>query len=137
MSTSPVPTTGDNKSTPKKLPKKCWREEYIRVLEWYEYPLPFRSRITEPQDNFEKETRQALLHDLEDAGLISTSQLIGMPIPNRITYFGRLELERLKSMRLWPRVKSAIGGAAIFATGVVFRDLWPMFRVFLWSHFID
>lgn len=130
-------SSSQHETVSKQLPKKCWREEYIRILEQFEYPLPFRARITESQDNFEKVTRQALVHDLEDAGLICTNQLCGVSIPDRITYFGRLELERLKSMRLWPRAKSAIGGAAIFAAGVVFRDLWPMFRAHFFSRFLN
>lgn len=137
MIASPEPIPTSNKATPKRLPKKCWREEYIRILEQFEYPLLFRARITEPKDNFEKVTRQALVHDLEDAGLILAHQLYGTSIPDRITYFGRLELERLKSLRFWPRVRSSIGGAAIFAAGVVFRDLWPMVRAHFFSRFLN
>lgn len=108
------------KAAPRKLPKKCWREEYIKILERFEYPPPFQSRLPNPQDTFEKVTLQALVRDLEDAGLICTHELGGISTPDRITYFGRLELERLKSerpkQRLWRRTQSAF----FFALGGLF-----------------
>ena len=137
MSSAPSPLRKRNKDKTQKLPKKCWREEYIKLLERFEYPPPFQSRLPNPPDTFEKVTLQALVHDLEEAGLICTHELGGISIPNRITYFGRIELERLKSMRCWPRIRHSVWSIAIFVSGVIFRDLWPMVRAHFFSRFLN
>lgn len=136
MSPSASSLTKQAKAAPRKLPKKCWREEYIRVLEQFEFSPSFRSYISVPRDASERALFEELIQDLENAGFLSQSPIPDYDTyPYRITYSGRLELDKLKHQRKrWTVWKLGWAGL-FFVLGGIFNVFLSIVEPFLASWF--
>ena len=118
--------------------KTCWREEYIRILEWLEYPPPLRHEFPMAKDDDvnKRAILLELMSELESAGFIRSACFGGVRIPSdkNITYSGRLELEKLKSMRPLPKFRSKFHEIVIFVLGGLFTAVLPLFLNLLATH---
>lgn len=116
-----------------------WSDEYIRILRFYAdeagAPDPAGGASESERGSI---VRSPLYHELEDAGLIFVEWLPNFPVPlsRRITYRGRLELERLERERrerrwCW-RAASGMKMLAVYILGSVSGKL-PDWISSLWN----
>ena len=92
-----------------------WQKEYLRILEQLESAKEPRVMFHYPGN----ERIGTLLKELADENFIDGTFCIGPQAEAAITYKGRLELDRLRSLRPLNKVLSYAGSALVFAAGVV------------------
>ena len=98
---------------------EAWQKEYLRVLEKLE-------SSNEPRISFHYEGNErigVLLKELADALLVDATFYVGPLAEAAITYKGRLELDRLRSLRPWNKFLSYAGSAVIFASGALMTKI--------------
>lgn len=96
-----------------------WQKEYIRILERLESSQDHMTVFSFPNE----EHIGILLKELAAEGFIDGRFYIGPKAEASITYKGRLELDRLRSLRPWNKILSYAGSAIVFATGVFVTKL--------------
>ena len=98
---------------------ESWQKENLGILEKLECS-------NEPRVSFHYEDNErigVLLKELADALLVDATFYIGPLADATITYKGRLELDRLRSLRPWNKFLSYAGSAIIFASGVLMTKM--------------
>ena len=98
---------------------EAWQKEYLGVLEKLE-------SSNEPRITFHYEGNErigVLLKELADALLVDATFYVGPLAEASITYKGRLELDRLRSLRPWDKFLSYAGSAVIFAAGALMTKI--------------
>lgn len=118
----------------KRLLGKSWREKYIRILEWISIPVPKRNKPPfNTHDNDENLLFWNLIGELENSGLIRSKYIKNDRITDdkSITFSGRLEIDRLKSLRPWRVALRYAAKSFFYAFAVVFSGVWLL----VWEHY--